>query len=76
MTSWEKKKDRVRSRDGGWFAVVAGVEYGPWRSKAEALGGLAVEQRRKNRCSYPACKCIVTTSTTAPEHKCPQGLTS
>jgi hypothetical protein len=26
-------------------------------------------------CSYPACKCVVQTSTSEPEPKCPKGLT-
>lgn len=43
---------------------------------AAALHKLAdvVNASVTQRCTYPACKCIVSTSTTAPEPMCPQGL--
>jgi hypothetical protein len=35
--------------------------------------GKAIEEIPE-RCSYPRCKCIVSTSTSQPEPECPKGL--
>lgn len=39
-------KDHVFEKPEGWYAAVNGNVYGTWRSRAEALGGMEVEQRR------------------------------
>ena len=39
-------KDKVIEKDDGWYCVVGGREHGSWRSRAEAVGGMQVEQRR------------------------------
>ena len=38
--------DRIIETADGYDVIVAGRTFGTWRSKREAAGGLAVEQRR------------------------------
>ena len=38
--------DRIIETQDGYDVIVDGKTYGTWRSKAEASGGLQVEQRR------------------------------
>ncbi len=52
MTASERKdgkaiiRDQVFAMRDGWRCFVNGNEFGPWRSKAEAILGMEVEQRR------------------------------
>ena len=39
--------DRIVETAYGYDVIVSGQRFGTWRSKAEAAGGLAVEQRRR-----------------------------
>lgn len=42
----KKAADHVFEKPEGWYATVNGNVYGYWRSRAEAIAGMEVEQRR------------------------------
>lgn len=39
-------RDRVFETSAGWNCVVGGVTHGTWASRAQALGGMRLEQQR------------------------------
>lgn len=40
---------KIIERDGWFYCVVDGREFGAWRSRAEALAGYEVERQRAER---------------------------
>ena len=52
MNTANNDPDHVFQRAGWWYVMVDYKVHGAWRSKAEAIGGLQVEQRRAaKRCA-------------------------
>jgi len=44
------------------------------RAGNRCVDACAFVYRERAVCTYPRCKCIVSTSTSQPEPKCPKGL--
>jgi len=58
------------------LAADLNIPVGTVRSRLNRARNALVKARAAAACTYPRCKCIVQTSTSAPNPTCPQGLTA
>lgn len=56
-----------------WVTREDGKPIGIYRTWEEADRRVEEEMAKEN-CTYPNCKCIVSTSTSNPQPVCPKGL--